>query len=181
VSQSFVYPLKSVVIAVVVAAALTACGGKNRVNEAAGAAGEQGDSSATTGALDGGIGPTVYTPTDSAAAVLSQDDIVYFELDSSEIRREYWPALQRHAQRLAGDGALQLRLEGHADERGSREYNVGLGERRAQAVLRQLTLGGAPQAQMQTFSYGEERPANPGTGEDAWAQNRRVELHSSGR
>jgi hypothetical protein len=71
---------------------------------------------------------------------------------------------------------VQLRLEGHADERGSREYNIGLGERRAQAVRRVLMLQGAAQTQITTVSYGEERPAQTGTDEESWRLNRRVEL-----
>jgi peptidoglycan-associated lipoprotein len=69
-----------------------------------------------------------------------------------------------------------VRLEGHADERGSREYNIGLGERRAQAVRRALLLQGVAESQLATVSYGEERPAAAGSGEDAYSQNRRVEI-----
>ena len=69
-----------------------------------------------------------------------------------------------------------MRLEGHTDERGSREYNIGLGERRAQSVRRALLLQGAADAQISTVSYGEERPAVPGHDEAAWAKNRRVEI-----
>jgi peptidoglycan-associated lipoprotein len=69
-----------------------------------------------------------------------------------------------------------VRLEGHADERGSREYNIGLGERRAQAVRRALMLQGVAESQLSTVSYGEERPVTTGSSDDAWAQNRRVEI-----
>jgi peptidoglycan-associated lipoprotein len=71
---------------------------------------------------------------------------------------------------------LSVRLEGHADERGSREYNIGLGERRAQAVRRVLLIQGASASQISTVSFGEERPAAFGSDEGAWAQNRRVEV-----
>jgi len=81
-----------------------------------------------------------------------------------------------HAKFLGGHAGTRVRLEGHTDERGSREYNIGLGERRAQSVRRALLLQGAADAQISTVSYGEERPAVPGHDEAAWAKNRRVEI-----
>ena len=82
----------------------------------------------------------------------------------------------RHGRQLSENSYLSVRLEGHADERGSREYNIGLGERRAQAVRRVLLLQGAQPVQISTVSFGEERPAEFGNDEAAWAQNRRVEF-----
>jgi peptidoglycan-associated lipoprotein len=81
-----------------------------------------------------------------------------------------------HARFLNGSTARQVRLEGHADERGSREYNIGLGERRAQAVRRALLLQGVGETQITTVSYGEERPAAAGNDEAAYGRNRRVEI-----
>jgi peptidoglycan-associated lipoprotein len=81
-----------------------------------------------------------------------------------------------HAKYLNGNAGNKVRLEGHSDERGSREYNIGLGERRAQAVRRALMLQGVTEAQITTVSYGEERPAVQGSDEAAYAKNRRVEL-----
>ena len=81
-----------------------------------------------------------------------------------------------HAKYLGAHPATRVRLEGHTDERGSREYNIGLGERRAQSVRRALLLQGATDTQISTVSYGEERPAAPGHDEAAWAKNRRVEI-----
>jgi peptidoglycan-associated lipoprotein len=77
---------------------------------------------------------------------------------------------------LSAKPDLSVRLEGHADERGSREYNIGLGERRAQAVRQVLMLQGVPATQITTVSYGEERPAVAGSSEEAWERNRRVEI-----
>jgi peptidoglycan-associated lipoprotein len=77
---------------------------------------------------------------------------------------------------LANNSGISVRLEGHADERGSREYNIGLGERRAQTVRRMLLIQGASTAQISTVSFGEERPAAFGNDEDSWSQNRRVEI-----
>jgi peptidoglycan-associated lipoprotein len=102
--------------------------------------------------------------------------IVYFDFDSSEIKGQGTDVVAAHAKYLAGASGARVRLEGHTDERGSREYNIGLGERRAQAVRRALLLQGASDGQISTVSYGEERPAAPGHDEAAWAKNRRVEI-----
>ena len=102
--------------------------------------------------------------------------IIYFDFDQSELRAEYADVLARHAASLSNNSRTMLRLEGHADERGSREYNIGLGERRSQAVRRQLLIQGGSSAQISTVSFGEERPAAFGSDEEAYEQNRRVEI-----
>ena len=102
--------------------------------------------------------------------------IIYFDFDQSEVRAEDQTTLERHANRLANESGASIRLEGHADERGSREYNIGLGERRSQAVRRLLLIQGASAGQISTVSFGEERPAAMGSDEEAFAQNRRVEI-----
>ena len=102
--------------------------------------------------------------------------VIYFEYDSSDIRADFAGAISAHARHLAANGAARVRLEGHTDERGTREYNIALGERRSQAVRRALLLQGATDAQVTTVSYGEERPAVEGSEESAWARNRRVEI-----
>lgn len=102
--------------------------------------------------------------------------IIYFDYDRAEIKPEFVPIVTAHAKYLNAAGTNKIRLEGHSDERGSREYNIGLGERRAQAVRRALMLQGVTEAQITTVSYGEERPAVQGSDESAYAKNRRVEL-----
>lgn len=102
--------------------------------------------------------------------------IVYFDFDSSELRPQDTDTVARHAQQLGMNSGMSVRLEGHADERGSREYNIGLGERRAQTVRRLLLIQGASAAQVSTVSFGEERPAADGSDESAYSQNRRVEI-----
>jgi peptidoglycan-associated lipoprotein len=102
--------------------------------------------------------------------------IIYFDYDRADIKPEYVAIVAAHAQFLNGNQARKLRLEGHSDERGSREYNIGLGERRAQSVRRALLLQGVNETQLTTVSYGEERPAVQGSDEAAYAKNRRVEL-----
>jgi peptidoglycan-associated lipoprotein len=102
--------------------------------------------------------------------------IVYFDFDSSEIKGDGTQIVAAHARYLASNPSIRVRLEGHTDERGSREYNIGLGERRAQSVRRALLLQGATEAQLSTVSYGAERPVAAGSNESAWQQNRRVEI-----
>jgi peptidoglycan-associated lipoprotein len=102
--------------------------------------------------------------------------VIYFDFDQSDIRAEFNDVLAAHGQYLATNGGARLRLEGHADEQGSREYNIGLGERRAQAVRQILLLQGVPASQLSTISYGEERPAAFGSDEQSYSLNRRVEL-----
>lgn len=106
---------------------------------------------------------------------------VYFEYDSSEIRDDARPIIEAHAAYLAQRPAASITLEGHADERGSREYNLALGERRAKAVQQLMQLKGAAIRQIEVVSFGEERPVSAGHDDAAWSQNRRVELIYSKR
>ena len=102
--------------------------------------------------------------------------VIYFEFDSSEVPAQDQEVVSRHAMELANNPGAQVRREGHADERGSREYNIGLGERRAQAVRQLLMIQGVSAAQISTVSFGEERPESMGSSESDYAQNRRVEF-----
>ena len=134
------------------------------------------DSTADTdGFNEGGLGdggPVGFD--DPSAAELGT--VIYFDFDSSDVRAEDADIISRHAVQLLNNASMRIRLEGHADERGSREYNIGLGERRSQAVRRMLLIQGASAAQMSTVSFGEERPVELGSSEGAYAQNRRVEI-----
>ncbi len=103
--------------------------------------------------------------------------VIYFEFDSSEVAGDFVGIVERHAIQLLDDSSISVRLEGHADERGSREYNIGLGERRAQAVRRLLMLQGASAGQISTVSFGEERPEAFGSDEQSYALNRRVVIN----
>jgi len=99
-----------------------------------------------------------------------------FDYDSSAIRDEYRTLLEMHAQYLKNEKSAKLILQGHADERGSREYNLALGQRRSESVYKAMTLLGVPDTQMEAVSLGEEKPVVEGHDENAWAQNRRAEL-----
>ena len=112
-------------------------------------------------------------PSASAAQIAR---IVYFDFDSYVIKPEFQPTLEGFARVLGASASKQLVIEGHADERGSREYNLALGQKRATAVLNSLKLLGAKEGQMEAVSFGEERPAATGNDESAWAKNRRAEL-----
>lgn len=114
-------------------------------------------------------------PLDDPADKLA-NRVVYFEFDRSDIPSEHLDTLDAHARYLVEHPNVKVRLEGHADERGSREYNIGLGDRRAQAVRRILLFQGVANDQVTTVSYGEERPAVDGHDSEAYAQNRRVEI-----
>jgi peptidoglycan-associated lipoprotein len=140
------------------------------------APGGDATTSGVEGSTGGPAGSDMQTAQQEALAALKQRSVIYFEYDSSEIRAEFLQVVAAHAAYLAKYPNARVRLEGHTDERGSREYNIGLGERRAQAVRRALQLQGVKETQIATVSYGEERPAVAGVEESAYAQNRRVEI-----
>lgn len=101
---------------------------------------------------------------------------IYFELDSSQVKQEFVPVVAAHAQYLSSHPNQHVILAGHADERGSSEYNIALGEQRAKSVERMMRSQGVTASQLEIVSYGEEKPAVSGSGESAWQMNRRVEV-----
>ena len=102
--------------------------------------------------------------------------LVHFDYDSSDLSNADYQTLQAHAQYLSQNPTAKILLAGHADERGTREYNMALGERRANAVQAYLNSNGAKSSQLDSVSYGKEKPLNEGNDEAAWAENRRVEM-----
>lgn len=117
-------------------------------------------------------------PVDLTSSQASQETgrFVYFEFDSFAVRSDYTPVIENKAQQLKSNPDKRLVIAGHADERGSREYNLALGQKRADAVARSLALMGGDLRRVETVSYGEERPKAEGSNEEAWALNRRAEL-----
>jgi peptidoglycan-associated lipoprotein len=101
---------------------------------------------------------------------------VYFMLDSSEVMPDFIPVISAHAQYLIANPVQRITLEGHGDERGSREYNIALGEQRAKSVAGMMKVQGVSESQLEIVSYGEEKPSAYGSDEDAWEKNRRVEI-----
>ena len=102
--------------------------------------------------------------------------VVYFDFDSFVVKDEFRPTIEAHAKLLGTDRKKHLAIEGHTDERGGREYNLALGQKRAEAVAKSLELLGAQDAQLEAVSFGKERPAVQGSNEEAWAKNRRAEI-----
>jgi peptidoglycan-associated lipoprotein len=122
--------------------------------------------------------PNDYTDArnfDNPESLLSKR-VVYFDYDKSDVKSEYRAIVAAHATYASAHNTARVTLEGHADERGTREYNLGLGERRGNAVSGLLSAGGAMGDQLDTVSYGEERPVCRVSDESCWGQNRRVEI-----
>ena len=145
---------------------------------------EDGAYGSDVSAVDQEGGSTVYGGDDDggvSSSEMSEEQrremtTFYFDFDTSEIKTEARDVLVAHARFLQANPGQNVRIEGHADERGTKEYNLALGERRANAIERFLIVNGASRGQTETISYGEEKPAVMGSSESAWAQNRRVEL-----
>lgn len=123
-----------------------------------------------------------YSDSMSGDTALLSTTVFYFDFDKATIKSDALDSLRAHAQHLNSNPNAMVRLEGHADERGTREYNVALGERRGNAVAKYLRLNGVSSSQMEVISYGEEKPVAYGHDEQSWTANRRVELvYTSGQ
>ncbi|ORU90463.1 MAG: peptidoglycan-associated lipoprotein [Cycloclasticus sp. symbiont of Poecilosclerida sp. M] len=160
---------KNLFVALVLSAALAACSSTNEDGS-----GDAGVDGANTSGVDAS---GVYTgrPLDNPNSPLATK-VIYFEFDSSAIASQYESIIAAHGAYLAANSGVAVALEGHADERGSREYNVALSEKRAKTVQNLLSLLGAGGRQTDAIGYGEEKPAEIGHNESAWNLNRRVEL-----
>jgi len=124
--------------------------------------------------------PIVGDPTHDPNNVLSKRS-VYFDFDSNAVKDEYRGLVQAHSRYMTTDKRdAHIRIEGNCDERGSREYNLALGQRRAEAVKQVMTVLGVSGGRIETISYGEEKPVAPGHDEAAWAQNRRADIKYAG-
>ncbi len=125
---------------------------------------------------NGPIRTGAYGPADLDTDACLRQRIVYFDLDQDALKPEFQNIVACHAKYLRDRPSARMTLEGNADERGSREYNVGLGERRGNAVSSSVQANGGSGSQMSVVSYGEERPTCTDSSEDCWARNRRVEI-----
>ena len=132
------------------------------------------------GAGAGGTSQSQVTSVDltknANAAQSNLPRVVYFDFDSFVVKDEFRSTIDAHAKVLGADRKKKLAIEGHTDERGGREYNLALGQKRAEAVAKSLALLGAQDSQLEAVSFGKERPAAQGSDEAAWAKNRRAEL-----
>jgi peptidoglycan-associated lipoprotein len=123
------------------------------------------------------VAPVQVDPsTLNAAGPANVARVIYFDYDSYVIKPEFQSAIESHARFLKSNNGRRIVVEGHTDERGGREYNLALGQRRSEAVRRALGLLGVTDAQVEAVSFGKEKPARPGSDESAWAMNRRAEI-----
>ena len=184
--------MKKIAIAAMVAFALVGCSSspttapvedKSATTDPAATAAAGGT---TTRPAPGGVVTGSSTgPTTGAAMLRDPNNIlskreVFFEFDSFVVADKYKPMVEAHARYLSGNRAAKVTVQGHGDERGAREYNIALGQRRADAVKRMMTLLGVQEIQIETVSFGEEKPRNLGHDETAWTENRRVDIVYAG-
>jgi peptidoglycan-associated lipoprotein len=171
----------SIALLIAGATLLAGCPKKHNVNEPPVAGTQVPDSSGSaegastsTSPLGGDANSTARGLGEGTGALARK--VIYFDFDKSEIKPEFADIVTAAARNMTGNPKMKLKLEGNTDERGTREYNIGLGERRAQAVRRALMLQGVAESQVTTVSFGAERPAVEGDDEAAWSKNRRVEV-----
>lgn len=165
---------KNLLVSILLSTALVGCsmfGGEDGTGAGTGSTGEGG---ANTSGIDSGSSYTGH-PLDDPSSPLSTK-VIYFEFDSSAIASQYESVLAAHGAYLAANPGVSVVLEGHADERGTREYNIALSERRAKGVQNLISLQGAGRNQSEVVGYGEEKPASLAHDEQSWQLNRRVEI-----
>ena len=164
------------------AVVLAGCGSNVKLDPPIEGSGAAGASASGQGTAGQGAGQSTVTQVQAGAAGADAAGpagvgrVIYFDFDSFVVKPEYQPLVDQHARFLQANRGRSVAVEGHTDERGSREYNLALGQKRAEAVRRALTLVGATDAQIEAVSFGEEKPAASGASEDAYSQNRRVEI-----
>ena len=167
--------LKRTIYSLVIVALIAGCSSGTKLNDApvvdGGAAGGAGQGSAS------GVAPVSIDPSArNAQGPVGVARIIYFDYDSYTIKPEFQQLIDGHARFLKANPQRRVSIEGHTDERGGREYNLALGQKRSEAVRRSLGLLGVTDSQVEAVSFGKEKPAVQGSGEDVWAQNRRAEI-----
>lgn len=163
--------MKKIVISIVLLNLLAACASQKPADTTS--ASTSAAAPATRG-VD--AGQTMSDPLNDPASILAKRS-VYYPFDVSVVQDADKPVVQAHAKYLSEHANRKVRLEGNADERGSNEYNLALGQRRADGVKKMLELGGAKAGQLESVSYGEEKPKAAGHDEASWSQNRRTDLN----
>jgi peptidoglycan-associated lipoprotein len=171
------------IIAAIVIAALAGCASKGTQDAAPVEDKGAGATATTPGTTTTGVGGTGVSGTATAqpphkdpANILSQKRSIYFDFDEYVIKDQYKATVEAHAKYLQGSRTLRVILQGNTDERGTREYNIALGQRRADAVKKLMMLLGATEVQIETVSFGKEKPRRDGHDETSWAENRRVDI-----
>ena len=169
--------LRQLLISVGAALVLAACSSGVKldnvpVEDRAGVSASGADASASKSA----VAPVDVSGTNLPAGPAGVAKVIYFDYDSFAVKPDFAPVIEAHARFLKADPKRKVALEGHTDERGGREYNLALGQKRAEAVRRALSLQGVSDAQMEAVSFGKEKPAAQGSDEEAFAKNRRTEI-----
>lgn len=174
---------RRIITGLLMAATLAGCSSGVKLNDvpvedkSATAVAPGGPGGSTGGATQSRVAPVDAAPGDiDKAGPTNVSRLVFFDYDSYVLKPEAQPIIEAHAKFLRANTSRRVALEGHTDERGGREYNLALGQRRAEAVRRALGLLGVADSQLEAVSFGKEKPAATGTGEAVWAQNRRVEI-----
>jgi peptidoglycan-associated lipoprotein len=180
--------LGSTALAAALVSALTACGSAVKLNENTPIESRTGKavvpgagdaaSAGTASTSQSRVTPVDLTGANSANAAGNLARVIYFDYDSFIVKDEFRPSVEGHAKLLSADRKKKLSIEGHTDERGGREYNLALGQKRAESVAKALTLLGVTDVQVEAVSFGKERPAANGADEAAFAKNRRVEMNN---
>lgn len=172
--------LFSLFSSLVLAVTLSACGSDVKLNDVpvedrtAGA--KQADDGA--GAAGRAVAPVQIAGSDvSGAGPANTAKVIYFDFDSYVVKPEFQPTIEAHAKYLTANKSRKMAIEGHTDERGGREYNLALGQKRSEAVRRALGLLGVADAQVEPVSFGKEKPVASGSDEAAMAKNRRAEIN----
>jgi peptidoglycan-associated lipoprotein len=174
--------IKRMCTGVALALVLAGCGSNVKLNDVpvedkSGMAVTPGGAGPGTGGQTNQVTPVVVDPAGmSPGGPANVARIIYFDYDSFVIKPESQSVVEAHARFMRANPRRQVAIEGHTDERGGREYNLALGQKRSEAVRRALSLLGVPDAQVEAVSFGKEKPAMPGSDEASWAQNRRAEI-----
>lgn len=174
-------PTQRLLWAALCAAALAGCGSNVKLddkNVPVESRTGTGTDTSSAGASQSQVTPVDLTQNGGSGLFASAGKVVYFDFDSYTVRDDARPVIDANAKVLATNKTAKMAVEGHTDERGGREYNLSLGQKRAEAVVRALSLAGATDGQLEATSFGKERPAIAGNDEAAYAKNRRVELVS---
>lgn len=183
--------MRNFLLVAIIAAALAGCS-TTPTTEApvedrgtAGATAPGAGGAQTGGAQSGGVTGSQLGGAQGAAALRDPNSIlskrsIYFDFDSFVVKDDFKPLVEAHARYLQQNSNARMTIQGNTDERGSREYNIALGQKRADAVKRMMLLLGARDNQIETVSFGEERPKNAGHDESAWAENRRDDIVYAG-
>lgn len=157
---------------------LAGCGSTVKLDEPKPAPAPVASSNSGTTAPASQVAPVVAANDDGAALAANLARVIYFDYDSFVVKEEFRPTIEGYAKFLNAAKSKRITIEGHTDERGGREYNLALGQKRAEATVKSLTLLGVSPEQLEAVSFGKERPAVEGSNEEAWAKNRRAEFKS---